>query len=515
MKRAIFVLAGVVLAAVTLLAGTGGDHAVVAQGSDSDRPRAIVFFLSDRLTLEMADVESGRAQVTLSWEVAHAREGDMLALEQQQAGGWVDALPALDRALPMVNSVLVPVAPPQDFTPPTYRLLLRDAQGALVDEAYLSLPYGEPSTDAEVEIVSFTSAVQSLNLEAVASGGVTVQVAWEVENRQPRQNLVFEQVVAGGEGALDAELPRSNLWIPSSGDGPLAVVLPSGRDPLMFRLRVVDLFSGETKAESTITLQLTGTLPPSATPTFTPPPVQPSEARIESFTASSTDVAPSGSVTFDWQVTGAESVEVWRLSPEGELAEQAPTTALDGTWTLRVFESYGNEVEFVLIATDAAGREVRQTLTINVSVCPFEYFFEGGEGCAIREPEEISAAYQPFERGLMLWRGDTEEIYVLYDSGQRVEVHVDRWDEEPVEFDAPPPSSDVQQPVRGFGYLWVNNADIRTGLGWATAPEEAYRMTFQPSFDGSVYLTLPDDRIVRIQGASWETVAAEVSAPES
>ncbi len=95
----------------------------------------------------------------------------------------------------------------------------------------------------------------------------------------------------------------------------------------------------------------------------------------------------------------------------------------------------------------------------------------------------VPLAVQRFERGIMLWTrrwGDVpvpSEIFVLTSSStdpQRFtwQMFADEWTEgTPLRFsETPPPGRYV--PERGFGYVWVHNAEVRSRLGWAIEPEQ-------------------------------------------
>jgi hypothetical protein len=95
-------------------------------------------------------------------------------------------------------------------------------------------------------------------------------------------------------------------------------------------------------------------------------------------------------------------------------------------------------------------------------------------GCPLSGGTPVALmAVQPFERGVMVWRGDVRQIYALANSGQFWQV-ADSWNEgmpaDDPAFSAPP---GVIQPVRGFGLVWRNNAAIREALGWGTQPESS------------------------------------------
>jgi serine/threonine protein kinase len=101
-------------------------------------------------------------------------------------------------------------------------------------------------------------------------------------------------------------------------------------------------------------------------------------------------------------------------------------------------------------------------------------------GCPRGQSLQIPAAWEPFERGEMLWRGDLHQIYVLRQSGMWA-VYDDLWRDGDMQWDATiVPPDGFMQPVRGFGLVWRQQAGVRDDLGWATASEATFDAAFQP-----------------------------------
>jgi serine/threonine protein kinase len=101
-------------------------------------------------------------------------------------------------------------------------------------------------------------------------------------------------------------------------------------------------------------------------------------------------------------------------------------------------------------------------------------------GCPRGQSLQIPAAWEPFERGEMLWRGDLHQIYVLRQSGTWA-VYDDLWRDGDMQWDATiVPPDGFMQPVRGFGLVWRQQAGVRDDLGWATASEATFDAAFQP-----------------------------------
>jgi serine/threonine protein kinase len=91
------------------------------------------------------------------------------------------------------------------------------------------------------------------------------------------------------------------------------------------------------------------------------------------------------------------------------------------------------------------------------------------------------AAQQSFERGVMFWRKDKDEIYVLAQGGSW-QMHIDTWEEGMDEYSCP----DVAQrqtpptPIRGFGKVWCEQlGDPDADIGWAVNDERAYDAYWQ------------------------------------
>ena len=100
------------------------------------------------------------------------------------------------------------------------------------------------------------------------------------------------------------------------------------------------------------------------------------------------------------------------------------------------------------------------------------YYDQSQLGCAVSAPNIVWSAYQPFERGSMLWRSDTNTSYVFYASGAWNPI-AEGWDGNPArDRGAPPPG--LQAPQRGFGYVWSNSDTVFSGLGWARDQEKGF-----------------------------------------
>ncbi|HET8628513.1 MAG TPA: hypothetical protein VFL91_13915 [Thermomicrobiales bacterium] len=122
-------------------------------------------------------------------------------------------------------------------------------------------------------------------------------------------------------------------------------------------------------------------------------------------------------------------------------------------------------------------------------------------------------AYQGFQRGAMIWLGNSRQIYVLCGGLQTGQVlsgirgynyFVDSWNEGDDPGGKPGPQPGLYEPKRGFGIVWRENQRVRDCLGYATtADETGYTGTVQQfvrSFGGAPNLllsaTAPEGRFI-------------------
>jgi hypothetical protein len=131
-------------------------------------------------------------------------------------------------------------------------------------------------------------------------------------------------------------------------------------------------------------------------------------------------------------------------------------------------------------------------------------------GCPVGSPPTnvvLAGALQTFEFGAMVWvAGNPAYIYVFYPNGtyhRYMDSFVDGVD--PVSGNETPPSSNLLEPVRGFGKVWRIYPDVRPSLGWATIPEAAGTVTMLDfDFGAMLHIDRRGDVIV-LKRSSVET----------
>jgi hypothetical protein len=119
-------------------------------------------------------------------------------------------------------------------------------------------------------------------------------------------------------------------------------------------------------------------------------------------------------------------------------------------------------------------------------------------GCSSEEGERIvTVAQQTFERGQMFdvivagasGQPAQKTIYVLFEDGsaQRFDDRYVDGSPEPTPSGVPPTGFLV--PLRGFGKVWNENAQVRSRLGWAAQAEQVFSNSLTAQFNRGIALT--------------------------
>jgi hypothetical protein len=110
------------------------------------------------------------------------------------------------------------------------------------------------------------------------------------------------------------------------------------------------------------------------------------------------------------------------------------------------------------------------------------------------------AAYQPYDKGLMLWRQDNQVVFALFSGGGALGYGVAVYGSLPDNPVTDPTPAGHVRPVNAFGKVWGNDVSLREVLGWPVAPEQGYTMTeIRTSGNPEAScLSLPDGRNVSL-----------------
>jgi hypothetical protein len=128
-------------------------------------------------------------------------------------------------------------------------------------------------------------------------------------------------------------------------------------------------------------------------------------------------------------------------------------------------------------------------------------------GCAIEAGVETLVAFQPFERGMMFWRQDKREIYVLHNDATWA-AYEDTWD--PNQPDRDPnlaPPGQLYQPIHGFGQVWREHlGGAAAKIGWATTAEYSYHTTIQAFANGLLLKGEREALYLLYDDGTWQVV---------
>lgn len=185
---------------------------------------------------------------------------------------------------------------------------------------------------------------------------------------------------------------------------------------------------------------------------------------------------------------------------------RTPTPTVTGTRTSPLLPTS----EIIPITADVAKPIPR--------VCDSTWFFirPAPDSCPLNPPLASQAVYQRFQNGHMIWVGNQDAIYVMYDDNvlPRWRVFRDYFEEGMVEevtdFENPPAST-LFQPRRGFGLLWRTDEVVRDRIGWALQEyEQPYSVQVQTSEEGVIFLSDPTEWVYSLfpGGRNWERYAS-------
>ena len=93
-------------------------------------------------------------------------------------------------------------------------------------------------------------------------------------------------------------------------------------------------------------------------------------------------------------------------------------------------------------------------------------------GCPQGGANIVWSAWEPFERGSMLWRSDTDRSYAFLDNGSWGVIDA-TWPGGDVPSRGDPPPG-LTAPERGFGYVWSTSDALFNALGWARDGEKGF-----------------------------------------
>lgn len=263
---------------------------------------------------------------------------------------------------------------------------------------------------------------------------------------------------------------------------------------------------------------------PVSGPTPVPNVRRPRQPAIISFTAapgsSNTSVMNTQPVMLTWETRGADVVYLYPCPANDTAPCPRPLTAIPtaatGTLMLNGFPGAGVyrwQVEIagpydapadgaapprdLVVTGDSASVTQRVEITVTCAqVSLGEYgWLQLASTCPADPPRTVFGAYQPFQRGLMIYLDGADaagQIYVLTDDG-RYTVYEDAYIEGMPDPAGSPPTDDLLVPVRGFGQIWRALGGDAAGIGYGLAIEQGYDAQRQAAAPASLttYLSTP------------------------
>lgn len=101
----------------------------------------------------------------------------------------------------------------------------------------------------------------------------------------------------------------------------------------------------------------------------------------------------------------------------------------------------------------------------------------------------LPVTYQRFERGIMIWRGDTGHIWAIGINGTYINYPASSYGNLPNNAITAP--AGFFTPIMGFGKVWGNHQSVRDLLGYATSEESSTNALYQQVMPTNVvFLTL-------------------------
>jgi hypothetical protein len=254
----------------------------------------------------------------------------------------------------------------------------------------------------------------------------------------------------------------------------------------------------------------TDTPEPLPTDTLTPTPTEtPEGLRIDSFDVEMEDAAGGGkTIRCTWETSGASGVRILLGTRHRFPIWQDDEP--DGTATFEVTDTLYNNPEVMLTAFGSGGGDATESVTLDWP-CSHTYFFaaviESPRICPTAAALNAQGAQQPFQGGAMMWIPGIEGkdwIYILYNDGAWQSFE-DTWHEGLPESDPSiiPPTG-YEQPIRGFGKVWREHAEVQNKLNWATTGESAVLITYQrqvqESIGGVHFIQAGGAKLMRLDG---------------
>lgn len=460
-------------------------------GFAQERPPAILkFMLSEDVNYTIHEVEYENKLGIFTWETVNLAPTYHLVLEAYQVDGWTKITG--NKPLPAnTTNFEITLYHPLNFGPIIYRLSIQDQDGYVYDQRFVEINFAPNNAAPEITqfYIDTTETVNSLVFRAV--------VYWEVANRRPYTNLEFDQILP--DGSIESiELPRTNLWVASFGHG---IIQPKYVDgDIVVRLRMVDLLNGTVYAEHQLIIIPPEVPNPSISvgnsgtgnvintpPTPTPAIANPNAPHLVYLDVNPTPVNRLEPFVVSWQVEHVTEVTatVQHYIYKGNSWTPLANKSIQGfgvgetSFSLAdIHYSLGElRIHLNVIGEDGQSYEF---VSDSFSLACFPLIGGDGNQCSSYEAFTTNASYQPFEHGVMIWRADINQVYVL-GSHDTTGFFWQQFVVSDGAVETSPPDG-LFKPDGAFAGVWANNSNVQ-GIGWATAPLQNYTLQVQYNID--------------------------------
>jgi hypothetical protein len=221
-------------------------------------PEILTFELVDAdPVLTVNALENGSASVDVIYEVSTLAAGQGVMFYGRVAHANV---PLLDAPLTdEVGVVGLTLLHPLDFDAPAITMAILNANGVPLGTAMRPVFYNPGPDDDAMEIASFSADATSIDVNELASGDATLELQWDVQNRDPNTNLRFIQVY-DDRFASSVERPRRFAYVTSQGLGIATPFFQPGIEVVRIVVQVFDVRTGDVLVAELLRLPVTGTL---------------------------------------------------------------------------------------------------------------------------------------------------------------------------------------------------------------------------------------------------------------
>jgi hypothetical protein len=222
-------------------------------------------------------------------------------------------------------------------------------------------------------------------------------------------------------------------------------------------------------------------------------PIASPPAAVTRFDVQPLTTSRGGTVTVTWSLMGVNRarLEIWDTGTNA-LVSTIPALPASGARAITLPSTLIGGAGIIVAGDDNASLLPRAEIVVNFVPAPDHSTI-------------TSAAYQQYQNGFMVWRADAGTVFVFSGAGSGffssfAQPYLEALGDNP--FGAAPPN--LVRPINGFGRVWGNLDWVRSTLGWATAPEQAYTTTIVLSQGTPVGFALPNNHYVNLaQNGTW------------